>query len=321
MPTTTELTQTIKALAQELGFQKVGIIPSTPLQPEAQRLSEWLQQGYNADMAWMETYFDIREKPASLMEGSQSLVCVAMNYFPGDFPDAENISENELPVKIGRYAQGTDYHYVLKYHLKTILKALQKIDPTIRGRAFTDSAPLMEKALATRAGLGWMGKNGNLLTQDYGSWLFLGELLLNVQLDYDTPYTENLCGTCTRCITACPTEAITQPGVVDANKCLSYWTIEYKGEAIPQRIAEKMDGWVFGCDICQEVCPWNIRFQKPTTEPEFQPRPWNQQPTAQSLLSLDEETFKVHYHRSSLKRAKLSGLQRNVENYIQHRPK
>jgi epoxyqueuosine reductase len=305
---TATLTHHIQEEALALGFSKVGFIPAAPLQPESQHLSSWLAQGYHADMAWMVNHLDKRQNPATLMEGARSIVCVAMNYY-------SPLEENPAPdaVKIARYALGTDYHTVLKDRLKVLLARIQSWDPGIQGRAFTDSAPLMEKAMAIRAGLGWQGKNGNLITRDQGSWLFLGELLLNVALAYTETHVTDACGSCTRCISACPTDAIPQPGVVDATKCISYWTIEHKGDVIPDEIAQQMEGWVFGCDICQEVCPWNLKFARPTQEEAFLPRPWNRQPTATDLLALDEETFGERYRKSPVKRTKLKGLQRNVQ--------
>lgn len=307
----TALSQKIRAEALSLGFDKVGLIPAGPLLPEGDQLLSWLSNGYQAEMQWMVTHAEKRRDPATLMEDARSLVCVAMNYYTPDLP-------NPAPdaVKISKYARGTDYHVVVKDRLKELLKTIQSWDPTIQGRAFTDSAPLMEKPMAVRAGIGWMGKNGNLITLDQGSWFFLGELLLSVDLEYEDSPVADHCGTCTRCITACPTEAITQPCVVDANRCLSYWTIEYKGETVPNSITERMNGWVFGCDICQDVCPWNIKFARETREADFKPRPWNLMPTASDLLALDEETFRERYRKSPIKRTKLTGLQRNVTAYL-----
>lgn len=310
------ISQWIKTEAQALGFQKVGMIPAQPLKAQGSHLDAWLKQGYQADMHWMQAHSEKRQDPAKLVENTQSIVCVAINYFPGHTPQeypAEQTKTLETPVKIARYAQGTDYHEVVKDKLNTLLRRLQEKWPDIQGRAFTDSAPVMEKPMAELAGLGWMGKNGNLLTQDYGSWLFLGELFLNIPLDYDTPTVSSHCGTCTRCIDACPTDAIVQEGVIDANRCIAYWTIEYKGDNFPQPIAENLNSWVFGCDICQEVCPWNIRFEKPTSEDAFKARLWNTQPTAEGILQLDLETFQTQYRKSPVKRTKLMGLQRNAK--------
>ncbi|MBY0404621.1 MAG: tRNA epoxyqueuosine(34) reductase QueG [Cyanobacteria bacterium] len=306
----------MKNKAWALGFSHVGIIPAGPLHPEGDYLDQWLFQGFQADMKWMEDHRDKRKNPQQLVENAQSIICVTLNYYPG--PPPQSVGPDDL--KIAKYAQGTDYHYVLKDKLKALLAEIQTWEPSAQGRAFTDSAPLMEKAMAQRAGLGWMGKNGNLITRDYGSWVFLGELVTNLVLDFDveaTPplpsFTPNYCGTCTRCIDVCPTQAIVSPGVVDANRCLAYWTIESKADTFPQAITENLQGWVFGCDICQDVCPWNVKFAQPTQEPEFYPRPWNLSPTVSQLLALDEEQFREAYRKSPIKRTKLKGLQRNAK--------
>ncbi|MDX2084988.1 MAG: tRNA epoxyqueuosine(34) reductase QueG [Candidatus Melainabacteria bacterium] len=314
MANAANLRDRIHTEANRLGFQKVGIIPAPTLRQELAQLQSWLDRGFQANMQWMEQYLDKRLNPAGLMEETQTVVCVAMNYF-------SPLPENPQPdaVKIARYALGRDYHKVLKKRLKKLLKTLQAEFPGLQGRALTDSAPIMEKALAIRAGLGWMGKNGNLLTKDYGSWLFLGELLLNVPVEAEPVRpSPDYCGTCNRCIVACPTQAIVSPTVVDANRCIAYWTIEHKGPDIPTEIASQMAGWVFGCDICQEVCPWNERFAQPTQEADFLPRAWNQTPTASELMALDEEAFHQRYVGSSLQRARRSGLQRNVAAWLRH---
>jgi epoxyqueuosine reductase len=319
-----KITQFIKTEAHALGFQKVGIIPAQPLHAQGAHLDSWLEKGYQADMHWMQAHSEKRQNPAQLVENTQSIVCVAINYFPGNpTPNTQNTEaqKTDTPVKIARYAQGTDYHEVVKDKLNTLLKKLQEQWPQIQGRAFTDSAPVMEKPMAEQAGLGWMGKNGNLLTQDYGSWLFLGELFLNTPLMYDVPTNVSHCGTCTRCIDTCPTDAIVQEGVIDANRCIAYWTIEYKGSAFPKPIAENLNGWVFGCDICQEVCPWNIRFEKPTAEESFRARLWNVTPTAEAILALEPETFQTQYRKSPVKRTKLTGLQRNARIVLENRNK
>lgn len=309
----------IKAKALELGFDLVGILnvdemlQSKTFQGHHARLQDWLNLGYQADMEWMETHFHVRAKPEMVMENTRSIVCVAMNYFTED-PYAQN---DPSALKIAKYARGTDYHDVVKQHLKKLLAWIQEKDPSISGRAVTDSAPIMEKPLAQMAGIGWQGKNGNIIHPQKGSFFFLGELMLSIPLPSDIPQPFPSCGNCTKCIDACPTDAIlhsdTQYGVVDANRCISYWTIEYKGDSIPEEIRQNLNGWVFGCDICQDVCPWNIRFSTPTTEPLFQPRPWNIQPNKDEILSLDEETFREKYRKSPVKRVKLTGLKRNVE--------
>ncbi|WP_303673328.1 tRNA epoxyqueuosine(34) reductase QueG [Vampirovibrio chlorellavorus] len=307
--TQTELTRLIKEKALALGFAKVGIVPAEPFRNGAvERLQTWLSQGFQADMAWMVSHYDKRKDPASLMEGTRSIVCVALNYFNTDAYDSQDAKE----LKIAKYARGTDYHYVVKDRLKELLAYVQTLQPDVQGRALTDSAPIMEKPLAVQAGLGWMGKNGNLILPGMGSFFFLGELLLDVALDYDTTVVPDQCGSCRRCIEACPTEAIVEPTVVDANRCIAYWTIEYKGEQFPATIREHLNGWVFGCDICQDVCPWNIKFARPTEEAAFQPRSLTRHPHRETLMALDEEQFREAFRKSPIKRPKLAGLQRNV---------
>jgi epoxyqueuosine reductase len=304
-----ELTRLIKEKALALGFAKVGIVPAAAFQNgEAAHLQAWLDQGFHAEMEWMVTHYDKRKDPGSLMEGTRSIVCVAMNYFT---PDAYDPSDSQA-LKIAKYARGTDYHYVLKERLKALLTYVQTLQPTVQGRALTDSAPIMEKPLAVQAGLGWMGKNGNLILPGMGSFFFLGELLLDIDLDYDTAVVPNQCGNCRRCLDACPTEAIVAPSVVDANRCIAYWTIEYKGEVFPAPIRENLNGWVFGCDICQDVCPWNVKFSRPTAEEAFQPRPLTVSPQREALMGLDEEAFREVFRKSPIKRPKLQGLRRNV---------
>jgi epoxyqueuosine reductase len=304
-PSSSQITAWIKKKALALGFARVGIIPAAPFKDETgNHLQQWLAMGYHADMEWMVTHLQKRLDPASLMDGAKSIVCVAMNYYTPDTPSTG--------LKIARYARGTDYHDVLKRRLKTLLAELKALLPDIQGRALTDSAPIMEKPLAIQAGIGWMGKNGNVIVPGLGSWVFLGELLLDIELEYDVFTEPNHCGRCRRCIDACPTGAIVQDGVVDANRCISYWTIEAKQDAFPASITNNLNGWIFGCDICQEVCPWNSKFSQPTDEPEFQPRPLNREPDPQVLLNLTEEEFKEHYRKSPIKRAKHSGFLRNI---------
>ncbi len=305
----TDLTRLLKEKALALGFAKVGIIPAEPFaNGEDDRLQAWLSQGYQAEMEWMVTHYDKRRDPGSLMEGTRSILCVAMNYYTPD----EYAQGDTTTLKIAKYARGTDYHYVLKDRLKALLAYAQALNPQLQGRALTDSAPIMEKPLAVKAGLGWMGKNGNVILPGEGSFFFLGELLLNVPLDYDLATEANHCGSCRRCLDACPTEAIVEAGVIDANRCISYWTIEYKGDAFPPAIQRNLSGWFFGCDICQDVCPWNVKFAKPTQEPLFQPRPLNQNPDGALLMALNEDEFKEYYRKSPVKRTKLSGLRRNI---------
>lgn len=311
-----ELTALIKRKALELGFHKVGIVPAEPFVPKTgQNLQQWLALGYQSEMAWMVTHLEKRLDPASLMEGTKSIVCVAMNYYT---PDEYDRNDPDA-LKIAKYARGTDYHNVLKDRLKDLLAYIRELVPEVQGRALTDSAPILEKPLAVKAGIGWLARNGNVIIPDLGSWAFLGELLLDIPLEADVETVPNHCGSCRRCIDACPTDAIVGDGVVDANRCISYWTIEYKGEEFPKHITENLSGWIFGCDICQDVCPWNIKFARHTAEPEFQPRPLNRQPEAETLLSLDEDNFREHYRKSPVKRAKLSGLRRNIREALRNR--
>lgn len=297
------LTAAIKAQALALGFDKVGVIPAEPLQPEGDRLAQWLTKGSHGDMAWMADKAAMRSDPKALMPEARSVLCVAMNYY------------HPAPVtspKISRYARGEDYHRVLKRKLKALGRWISEEIPGTLTRAVTDSAPLMEKPLAVRAGIGWQGKHTNVITRDMGSWIFLGELLLSLDLIYEETRVFDACGTCTRCIDACPTQAITEPYVLDATRCISYWTIESKAETIPADISQHMNGWAFGCDICQEVCPWNVKFAQETTEEALLPKPWNLHPTPDTFEAMDEETFLERYRHTPLKRTGLQRLRRNM---------
>ncbi|MFM7390744.1 MAG: tRNA epoxyqueuosine(34) reductase QueG [Vampirovibrionales bacterium] len=309
--------QQIRTLATELGFCEVGFLPPLVLQEESQRLQQWLTEGKHADMTWMQTHAHFRTQPSQLIEDCQGVVVLLMNYAPPP--------EVEPKLKIARYAWGKDYHKVIRKKLQQLLAKLQQSDPTLQGRGFTDSAPILEKALPVRAGLGWQGKNSLLLTKKHGSYVFIAELLLNQPVveapSHDSPVPwqlddTNHCGRCQRCITACPTDALVAPTVMDANQCIAFWTIESSSPTIPEPIAEKQAGWVFGCDVCQEVCPWNERFAHPHTEPEFQPRPWLMNLTAEQLLTMDEATFDTTFTNTPLRRTGLKRLQRNVRNAI-----
>lgn len=309
------LSEAIRDVTAAQGFLATGLLNRAdwehvlPLQ--GQHLDDWLAQGYQADMAWMVTHRSQREDPTTVFPEAQSVVCVLLNYHT---PPADNPAPDA--VKIAQYAKGTDYHRVVKHKLKVVLKTLQAQFPGLQGRAVTDSAPVLEKALAEAAGLGWKGKNALLIRPQVGSYFFIGELFLNAPLvsgfrGVDAP-PFNYCGSCQRCITACPTGAIVSDGVVDANQCIAYWTIESKAETFPQPIVDNLQGWVFGCDICQTVCPWNQKYATPTTEPALLPRPWNEQPTASDLLALTPEDFQERYHHSPLARTGLERLKRNV---------
>lgn len=323
--------QAIQSKALGLGFSSVGLLTTEGLNLPAQPLHQWLQAGYHADMTWMQTHLEKRLDPASLMPNTQSIVVVTMNYYPGPEPKHNPKQPQDAGrLKVARYARGQDYHRVLKQRLKELLAWMKTHDPTIEGRPLTDSAPILEKPLAMQAGLGWQGKHSNLITRTHGSWVFVAELLLNKTFP-DTPELSphpNFCGSCRRCIDACPTQAIVEPYVVDANRCIAYWTIEARQPvaasdavpAIPDTIAQQLNGWVFGCDICQEVCPWNQKYQTPTTEPAFFPRPWLTHFNGQEWLDMPPERFRIRTRHSPLKRTGLKALQRNVTAALQDAP-
>lgn len=301
----------IKKEAETLGLHSVGVLNLEPgFQLEGEGLQRWLSRGFHGEMHWMAGNLEKRLSPGSLMPGTQSVILAGMNYYPGETAPLRNAK-----ARIARYAQGDDYHEVLKNRLKMLLSRLRSFYPALQGRALVDSAPVLEKALAVSAGLGWQGKNSLLITPTQGSWVFLGELLLSLPVP-DPPLPQpvpNRCGSCRRCIEACPTQAIVEPSVVDATRCISYWTIEYKGEEIPHPIRKHLDGWLFGCDICQEVCPWNRKLQQETSEPAFMPRPWNHYPRLSEIETISEAQFRVRYRKSPIKRAKICGLKRNAQ--------
>jgi epoxyqueuosine reductase len=301
------LTARIKERALELGFHKVGVVPAALLSGERVRLEEWLRRGYHGEMSWMERDPERRTDPREVMPGARSVVVVALNYFTPH----EHTPDDSANGKISRYAWGDDYHDVVGGKLKELLAWIKEECPEAKGKACVDIQPLMDKAWAVRAGLGWIGKHTNLITREYGSWVFLGELLVNLELDYDREVSEDHCGTCTLCIEACPTKAITEPYVVDSNRCISYATIELRAPDIPAPIADKLDGWLYGCDTCQDVCPWN-RFEQPTTETRFEPREGHVSADLAALLKLTPDAYAARFRRSAIKRAKLAGLQRNA---------
>ncbi len=301
------LTAELKAEAKRLGFDVCGVSLAERLDEESERLETWLTEGRNGSMAWMERNFEKRVDPRRLVDGAQSVVSVLHSYYrPESRPDDERIG------KISRYAWGDDYHDVLKDKLFALFNWLDERTRGCSGRAFVDSAPVMDKAWAQRAGLGWMGKHSNLLRQDRGSFFFIGELIVDVRLDADEPFTADHCGTCTRCIDACPTDAIYQPYAVDARRCISYQTIENKTGTIPDDLAADFGSWIFGCDICQDVCPWN-KFKRATTEPRFAPRDGIVDTHLEQWAELDLEAFALRFRKNPVKRAKLSGFLRNVE--------
>lgn len=295
-------TQRIKAEAQRLGFLSCGISKAGFLEEEAPRLESWLNRNMHGEMAYMEDHFDKRLDPTILVPDSKSVISLLLNYYPGE-------TQNEDSFKISKYAYGTDYHYVIKDKLKALLYFIETEIGAVHGRAFVDSAPVLDKAWAAKSGLGWMGKHTNLLTKKLGSFYFIAELILDLDLEYDTPATDH-CGSCTACIDACPTQAIVEPYMVDGSKCISYFTIELKNE-IPSALSGQFDDWMFGCDICQDVCPWN-KFSKPHQEPLFEPKPELLSMSKKEWVDISEEVFQQLFRKSAVKRAKFSGLKRNI---------
>ncbi|HWR94027.1 MAG TPA: tRNA epoxyqueuosine(34) reductase QueG [Flavobacterium sp.] len=296
-------TQFIKSEAKRLGFLSCGISKSGFLEDEAPRLENWLNHNYNGQMEYMENHFDKRLNPNLLVEDSKSVVSLLLNYYPTEFQNSDS-------YKISKYAYGQDYHFVIKEKLKELLASIQENIGAVSGRAFVDSAPVLDKAWAAKSGLGWIGKNSNLLTKQVGSFYFIAELIIDLELEYDYATTDH-CGTCTACINACPTEAIVAPYVVDGSKCISYFTIELK-DNIPQEMKGKFNDWAFGCDICQDVCPWN-KFSKPHNEPLFNPNPELLSMSKKDWEEITEETFQAIFKNSAVKRTKFEGLKRNID--------
>ncbi len=297
-------TRTVKAIANSLGFDYCGIAKATFLEAEAPKLEQWLKQGKHGKMAYMENHFDKRLDPRLLVPGAKSVVSLMLNYFP-----AQKQEDKEAP-KLSKYAYGEDYHFVIKRKLKDFLKRIQEEIGQVGGRVFVDSAPVMDKVWAERSGMGWIGKHSNLINKKKGSFFFIAELIIDLELDYDTPDKDH-CGTCTRCIDACPTDAIEQPYVVNGSKCISYLTIELKDNIIPIEFKDQMDNWMFGCDICQDVCPWN-RFSTPHNEPAFVPNDKLLSMNKWEWQELTEDVFQELFKHSAVKRTKLAGLKRNI---------
>ena len=300
----------IKSEAKKLGFLFCGIAKADFLEEEAPRLETWLKKGMQGEMHYMENYFDKRLDPRLLVDGAKSVISLGLNYY------TEQIQSDPSAPKISKYAYGADYHHVIKAKLKQLLEVINEKIGEVHGRAFVDSAPVLDKAWAKRAGLGWIGKNTNLINIKKGSFFFLCEVMVDIELDYDIPSTADHCGTCTRCIDACPTEAIVAPYVVDGSRCISYLTIELK-EQIPTEFKGKMDNWMFGCDVCQDVCPWN-RFSVLNQEQAFQPRERLLDMNKSDWEDITEDVFQKVFKDSPVKRTKFSGLKRNIE-YLKNR--
>ncbi len=296
-------TQLIKAESKRLGFLSCGISKAGFLEEDAPRLENWLHKNYQGKMSYMENNFDKRLNPTLLVDDSKSVVSLLLNYYPSE-------EQNKDSYRISKYAYGQDYHFVIKEKLKELLNVIQTEIGEVSGRAFVDSAPVLDKAWAAKSGLGWIGKNSNLITQKVGSFYFIAELIIDLELEYDYAITDH-CGTCTACIDSCPTDAIVSPYIVDGSKCISYFTIELK-ENLPHEMKGKFDDWIFGCDVCQDVCPWN-RFSKPHKEPLFNPNLESLSFTKKDWEEITEDVFKKVFKNSAIKRTKIEGLKRNID--------
>lgn len=295
----------IKAEAARLGFMDCRVAKAQRLDEDARKLEAWLSKGFHGTMHYMERHFDLRIDPAKLVPGARSVITLLMNYFP---------QEEQQPAAplISKYAWGLDYHDVIRPKLNALLHYIRGHIGAVEGRGFVDSAPVLERSWAARSGLGWIGKNANLLSKTHGSFFFIATLITDLELAPDTPMQTDHCGTCTRCIDACPTGAIVAPGEVDARRCISYLTIELKEALMPSGLAHRADNWAFGCDVCQDVCPWN-RFAKPHTEPAFRPVPEVLNLSSSEWLELSEEAFRQVLKGSPIKRAKWAGMRRNLK--------
>jgi epoxyqueuosine reductase len=295
----------IKQTAKNLGFEFCGIAKSGFLNEDAKRLETWLNKGMHGNMHYMKNYFDLRTDPTKLVPGAKSVITLLLNYFP------EKLQESNLP-KVAKYAYGEDYHNVIKEKLQNFFTIIKAGIGEINGRGFVDSAPVLERTWAQKSGLGWIGKNGNLINKKQGSYFFIASLIVDTPLQYDDEFAKDYCGTCTKCIDACPTEAILPNKVVDGSKCISYFTIELKDALIPTKMKGKFDNWLFGCDTCQDVCPWN-RFAKHTEEQKFTAVPQILNFTIENWEEITEENFKIIFKNSPIKRTKFAGIKRNLQ--------
>ena len=296
------LSERIKQKAREFGIDKIAFARATALTEDHPRFLDWLHRGYHGEMAWIEREPQKRVDPKLIFPDAKTVISAAVNYYT-PFEHGSN-------GKISRYAWGDDYHDIVKEKLRALLDWIVSEDPNVAGKVCVDTAPVMEKSWAQRSGLGWIGKHSNVITKEYGSWIFLGEIILDLELDYDEPIADH-CGSCTACIDNCPTDAIVEPYVVDSNKCISYATIELRSDELPENISSNLNGWIYGCDICQDVCPWN-RFEKPTEETRFEPRLGETSLDPDVVESLIPETYVERFRKSAMKRTKLAGLKRNA---------
>ena len=301
----TSNTSYIKSLAATLGFQYCGVAAAMPLDDDARRLEKWLNQGRHGNMQYMERNFELRVDPCKLVPGAKSVITFLLNYFPSEK------QEKDAPG-ISKYAYGLDYHEVIRAKLNQLLAGIRSEIGEVQGRGFVDSAPVLERSWATRSGLGWIGKNGNMITKADGSFFFIATLIVDLELEYDDPFARDYCGSCRRCIEACPTEAILENREIDGSRCISYFTIELKDALIPENMQGKFQNWMFGCDTCQDVCPWN-RFSKPGKEIGFMPIPEILNLSSGDWEEMTEENFKTIFKNSPLKRSKFEGIRRNLD--------
>ena len=303
----------IKKTATQLGFSYCGIAKAKFLDDDAKRLESWLQKGFNGSMQYMDNYFDLRTNPQKIVPNAKSVITVLKNYYPNELVISnEEKNQNNGSPKISKYAYGKDYHEVIKKQLHEFYALLKKEIGDFNGRGFVDSAPVLERAWAVQSGLGWIGKNGNLITKQSGSFFFIATLIVDVELEYDNEFIKDYCGTCTSCVDSCPTNATLPNKVVDGSKCISYFTIELKDALIPNEMQGRFDNWMFGCDVCQDVCPWN-RFSKAHNEIEFTPIPEILNLTTSQWEEMSEESFKIIFKNSPLKRTKFAGIKRNLK--------
>jgi epoxyqueuosine reductase len=297
----------VKNLAMSHGFDQCGIAKAAPLDEDARRLEKWLQHGFHGEMHYMSNHFELRVDPTKLVPGAKSVITLLYNYFPEE-------SQKSSAPKVAKYAYGEDYHLIIREKLKIFLQSIREKLGNIEGRGFVDSAPVLERSWAQKSGLGWIGKNGNLINKKMGSFFFIATLITDLELGPDIPHAKDYCGTCSKCVDACPTEAILINKTIDASKCISYFTIELKSKDFPEDLSSKSENWIFGCDICQDVCPWN-RFSTPQQQPELEPLKELMQFDIEDWLHLDEERFKIIFKQSPLKRSGFEGIKRNLRLY------